>query len=128
MRVAVTIAFAGLMLAGWYAIQEATGPSGSAFVMFLALAGAMGILFLVTPVNLVRWATVTRRANWIKLLLVAVSVVMVGLIWTFVVWATDPNYPERLIRGRILYFVHSAGICLLNYAAIRRVRRPIPIR
>ena len=79
MRVAVTVAFAGLMLTGWYAIQEPTGPSGSAFVMLLVLAAAMGILLLVTPVNLVRWATVTGRGFGIKLLLVAVSVGLVGL-------------------------------------------------
>ncbi|MSR02953.1 MAG: hypothetical protein EXR94_09500 [Gemmatimonadetes bacterium] len=127
MRVAVATAFAGLMLTGWYAIQDPTGPSGSAFVMFLALAGAMGILLLVTPINLVRWATVTGRGFGIKLLLVAAAVGLVGLIWTLVVWATDPNYPERLTRGRVLYLAHSAGICLLNYAAIRRVR-PVAIR
>lgn len=127
MRVAVATAFACLMLTGWYAIQDSTGPSGSVFVMFLALAGAMGILLLVTPINLVRWATVTGRGFGIKLLLVAAAVGLVGLIWTLVVWATDPNYPERLTRGWVLYFAHSAGICLLNYAAIRRVR-PVAIR
>ncbi len=122
MTVAVTVAFAGLMLTGWYAIQDPSGPSATPILVFMVLMIAMGILLLVTPINLVRWAAAGGRGFAIKVALVAGSFTLVGLIWTFAVWATDPNYPERLFRGRVLFFAHSAGLCLLNYGLIRRFR------
>ena len=57
-----------------------------------------------------------------KVALVAGSFALVGLIWTFAIWATDPNYPERLFRGRVLFLAHSAGLWILNYGLIRRFR------
>lgn len=122
MTVAVTVALACLMLTGWYAIQDPSGPSATPILVFMALMIGIGILLLVTPINLVRWAAAGGRGFAIKVLLVAASLVLVGLIWTFAVWATDPNYPERLARGRVLFLAHSAGLCLLNYGLIRRLR------
>lgn len=33
--------------------------------------------------------------------------VVTGLSWTFLVMATDPNYPEQLFTGRLLFTRHS---------------------
>ncbi len=47
MTIAVTVAFAGLMLTGWYAMQDPSGPSATPILV--------GMVLMIAPINLVRW-------------------------------------------------------------------------
>jgi len=107
------VAFIVLMGTGVYACQESTGPSGGPFIMLILFFLAFTFLAIASPINAVLWAGSANYALWVKILLVPATWALLALLWTFLFWATDPNYPERLLPGRVLFFLHS----ILTYAA-----------
>ena len=107
------LAFVVLMGTGVYACQEPTGPSGVPFIVMSFFFLAFMFLVVASPINVVLWAGAAGYPFWVRLLLVPVTWALPGLLWTFLIRATDPNYPQRLVPGRILFFAHS----ILVYAA-----------
>ena len=68
------------------------------------------------------WAGAAGYSFWVRLLLVPATWALLGLLWTFLIWATDPNYPQRLLPGRILFFAHSSVVYAVNLWCLWRVQ------
>ncbi|HLZ33857.1 MAG TPA: hypothetical protein VKP13_07560 [Nitrospira sp.] len=57
-----------------------------------------------------------------KAFIVLLSWVVVGISWTFLFWATDANYPEQLLPGRILFTLHSGLLYAANLWLLPQIR------
>ena len=103
-----------LMLLGtaYYAYSEPSGPSAGPMLMLMVFSLGFVIMLIVTSVNVALWAGTAGYGFMTRAFFVLLTWVVVGVSWTFLFWATDPNYPEQLLPGRILFTLHS----LLLYA------------
>jgi hypothetical protein len=119
---ALFAAFAALMGTGVYACQDPSGPSAAPLMVMSLFFLAFVLLAVASPVNCVLWAAAAGYALWTRILLVPVTWAVLGLLWLFLVWASDPNYPQRLVPGRILFFSHSVLIYAANLWWLWRVR------
>ena len=56
-------------------------------------------------------------------LLIVMTCIGVGLSWTFLFWATDPNYPHMLLPGRVLFLLHSSMLYGGNLWLLSQIRQ-----
>lgn len=100
-------AFLMLMGTGVYACLDPSGPGAGPMLMLMVFILAFAGILVVTSVDVVLLA---RGAGY-GFISMAISILLawiaVGLSWTFLFWATDPNYPEMLLPGRALFILHS---------------------
>ncbi|WP_414662058.1 hypothetical protein [Horticoccus sp. 23ND18S-11] len=115
-------AFLTLAAVLWYMVIDPKGPGGGAFLAFLGFCVAWAVLLLLSTVVAVLWARTSQLhwALWIALILGLW--IAVGLLWTFLFMASDPNYPHRLLPGRISFGALTVAIYLGNLAMLARVR------
>lgn len=123
-RWALLLSFLTLLGVSWYSAFGPAGPGAGPMLVYLAFALAFVVLLFLTPLNATRWTAATGRPRWLNLFIVPGAIVMVWYLWTFVVWGTDPNYPQRLSRGRILLPLHAALVYAVNLYFLWRVRTP----
>lgn len=116
------VAFVLLVGTGVYACQDPAGPSGGPFIMMILFFLAFVFFAIASPINVVLWAGSTGYSLWARILLVPATWALLALLWTFLFWATDPNYPGRLLPGRVLYFLHSALVYAANLWLLWRLR------
>ena len=119
------LAAACLSLAGVavYAWIDPKGPGGGAFLMFIAFCLAWLLMLAISTVDILLWSSARKHGWKWRLVLVPVAWTAVGLLWTFLFWATDPNYPEMLLPGRLLLSGHVAALYLVNLGALATARR-----
>ena len=106
----------------WYMVLDPKGPGGGAFLAFLGFFVGWAVLLILSTVNGILWARVSHLhwALWILLLIVVWAAV--GFLWMFLFMASDPNYPQRLVPGRILFGALTLVVYLGNLAMLVRVR------
>lgn len=121
---ALLLSFLALLGVSWYSANGPTGPGAGPMLVYLVFALAFVVLLFLTPLNATRWAAATGRPRWLNLFIVPGGIILVWYLWTFVVWGTDPNYPERLPRGRILLPLHALLVYVVNLYFLWRVRAP----
>ena len=111
-----TLALVFLTMVGMlvYAWRDPQGPGGGAFLMFIAYFLAWVLLLFITTVDVLLWCAATQRGWGQRLLFVLLAWIAISLLWTLLFRATDPNYPERLIPGRILFGLHSTALYVAN--------------
>lgn len=115
-------AFLTLAAVLWYMVIDPKGPGGGAFLAFLGFCVAWGVLLVFSTVNGILWAR-AAQFHWALWILVILGVwIAVGLLWTFLFMASDPNYPQRLFPGRIIFGALTVAIYLGNLAMLARVR------
>ena len=117
------VAFLALLGTGIYACQSSDGPaSGAPFIMLMLFFLVFMFLAAASPVNLLLWASRAGLSVWMMILLVPVSWLLLAPLWTFLFWATDPNYPGWLVPGRVLFFAYSLLIYGANLWLLWRAR------
>ncbi|MFO0981323.1 MAG: hypothetical protein U1E76_06130 [Planctomycetota bacterium] len=117
-HVLLALAFLTLMLVLHHACKQPSGPSAVPMIMMGLFYLAWCVFFIASPINAVLWAR-TRSLGWMsKLLLVPASFAAVSVLFVFLIRASDPNYPQRLLRGRVLFVLSSIAIYVLNLAAL----------
>lgn len=99
--------FLAMMGTAYYACLDSSGPSGAPFLMFILYAYAFVILAVMSTVDLWLWARASGHGILMTGLFLLLAWIVTGLSWTFLVMATDPNYPEQLFTGRLLFTLHS---------------------
>jgi len=115
-------AFLTLAAVLWYMVLDPQGPGGGAFIAFLGYCCAWFVLLLLSTVNGILWAR-AAQLHWALWIVVIVGLwTAVGLQWTFLFMASDPNYPHRLLPGRILFGALTTAIYLGNLVMLARVR------
>jgi hypothetical protein len=106
----------------WYMVAAPQGPGGGPFLAFIAYTGAWVVLLAISTVSGILWAR-AAQLPWLLWILVLLGLwVAVGLMWQFLFMATDPNYPHRLVPGRILFGALTTAIYLANLAMLARAR------
>jgi hypothetical protein len=95
------------MATGLYAMVAASGPSARPMVMLLVFVLGFLLMLFMTTIHVVRYAGIAGYGIMSKLLFVLLAWMAVSCSWTFLVWATDPNYPEQVVPGRTLLFLHA---------------------
>ncbi len=113
-----------LMLVGTslYTCMEPSGPSAGPMLMLMVFFLAFIIMLVVTSVDIAWWAGTAGYGLVSKAFFVLLTWVAVGLLWTFLFWATDPNYPGQLLPGRILFTGHSLLLYGGNLWLLWRIR------
>ena len=109
--------FLAMMGTAYYACLDSSGPSGAPFLMFMLYAYAFLLLAVMSTVNLWLWARASGHGILMTGLFMLLAWIVLSLSWTFLFMATDPNYPERLFMGRVLFTLHS----ILLYAGNLRM-------
>jgi hypothetical protein len=56
-------------------------------------------------------------------LFLVVTWIVVGLSWTFLFWATDPNYPHLLLPGRVFFIAHTIMLYAANLWLLWQIRQ-----
>lgn len=103
-------------------VLDPKGPGGGPFMAFLAFCGAWSVLLILSTANGILWARATQL-NWALWIVLILGLwIAVGLLWSFLFMASDPNYPHRLVPGRIYFGVLTLVIYLANLAMLARVR------
>lgn len=116
------IAFLMLLGVTVYAMQDPAGPSATPFLMMGLFFIAFGIFVVLSPIDAWLWATAQGYSVLAKIFLVPATWVLLAFLWTFLFWATDPNYPEKLLPGRILFPLYSLLIYAANLWLLWRIR------
>lgn len=99
--------FLSMMGTAYYACLDSSGPGGAPFLMFMLYAYAFLLLAVMSTVDVWLWARASGHGIPMTGLFMLLAWIVIGLSWTFLFWATDPNYPERLLMGRLLFTLHS---------------------
>lgn len=76
----------------------------------------------MTTVDLWLWARASGRGILMTGLFMLLAWIVIGLSWTFLFMATDPNYPEQLFKGRVLLALHSILLYAGNLWMLRVLR------
>jgi hypothetical protein len=119
---ALALAFAMLLGVVIYAWRSPEGPGAGGILMTLAFFLAWSLMLAFCTVDVVRWSF-ARQDGWgIRIGLVLLAWIAVGVLWTFLFWATDPNYPEKLLPGRILFAAHSIALYFGNLWMLSEAR------
>jgi hypothetical protein len=101
------VAWLLLMATALYAAAETSGPSAWPMLMLLVFVLGFLLMLSLTTVHVVRYAGMAGYGLVSKLLFIVLTWLGVGCSWTFLFWATDPNYPEQLMPGRVLFTLHG---------------------
>ena len=119
----LSIAVLMLLGTGVYACLTPEGPSAGPMIMLMVFFLAFCMMLVVTSVDLGLFLrTVGSGVVTISLFLLA-AWIAVGLSWTFLFWATDPNYPHMLVPGRVLFIAHSLLLYGGNLWLLWQIRR-----
>ena len=108
------LALAFMMLIGM-AIYAWRAPrsTGAGILMFMVFCAGWFIMLVLSTGDVVLWSF-ARDYGWgMRIGFVLLAWIAVGLLWTFLFMATDPNYPEKLLPGRALF----TALCVALYAA-----------
>lgn len=111
---ALAVTFVMLVGVAIYAWRDPKGPGGGAILMFMAFCLAWFLMLVFSTVDVVRWSLATQDGWGMRVLFVVLGWIAVGLLWTFLFMATDPNYPEKLLPGRILFTAHCVALYVGN--------------
>lgn len=114
--------FLALMGTAYYACLDSSGPSGAPFLMFMLYAYAFLLLAVMSTVDIWLWARASGHGIPMTGLFMLLAWIVLSLSWTFLFWATDPNYPERLMMGRVLFTLHSILLYVGNLWMLRVLR------
>ena len=105
--VSLFITFLLLLWTGVYACLEPEGPGAGPMLMLMIFFVAFCVMLVVTSVDIGLFARRAGSGLLAPAVFVVITWVGVGLSWTFLFWATDPNYPHMLVPGRVLFIMHS---------------------
>jgi hypothetical protein len=106
----------------WYMVLDPKGPGGGPFLAFMAYAVTWMVLLVASTASGILWAR-SAQLHWMLWILVLLGLwIAVGLMWQFLFMATDPNYPHRLLPGRILFGALTTAIYLTNLVMLARAR------
>jgi hypothetical protein len=106
----------------WYMVLAPKGPGGGPFLAFMAYTVAWLVLLVLSTVSGILWARATQL-HWMLWILVLLGLwIAVGLMWQFLFMASDPNYPHRLLPGRILFGALTTAIYRANLVMLARAR------
>lgn len=86
-------------------------------------AYALLIIWVLSTVDVFQWARASGYGLGLSAVLVLLAWIVIGFSWMFLVWATDPNYPERLLTGRLLFAVDSILLYGANVWMLWSMRR-----
>jgi len=101
------IAFLMLLGTGVYVCLEPEGPGAGPMLMLMVFVLAFAAMVVMTSIDVGLFAK-ARGRGWMTIALcLPVTWISLGFSWTFLFWATDPNYPHLLIPGRALFITHS---------------------
>ena len=106
----------------YYLWQDPQGPSGAAFILYILYFYAFAVVVVITTVDVAWWARTVGYGFMATGGLVILAWIILGLSWKFIFMASDPNYPERLLPGRILFTLHSVLLYLGNLWLLWRIR------
>ncbi len=120
-HVLLLLAFLMLLGTGVYACLEPEGPGAGPMLMLMVFFLAFAAMLVMTSVNVGLFAKVKGSGVMTVGLFILVSWIAVGLSWTFLFWATDPNYPHMLFPGRALFFAHSITLYIGNLWLLRQI-------
>ena len=119
---ALALAFVMLLGVVIYAWRSPEGPGAGGILMTLVFFLAWSLMLVFCTVDVVRWSF-ARDDGWgMRIGFVLLAWIAVGLLWTFLFWATDPNYPEKLLPGRILFTAHSIALYFGNLWMLSEAR------
>jgi hypothetical protein len=117
------IAFLMLLGTGVYACLDPVGPGAGPMLMLMVFVLAFAAMVIVTSVDVAVFAKGSGSGYVSLALYLLVTWIVVGISWTFLFWATDPNYPEMLLPGRTLFIAHSILLYGFNLWLLRRIQR-----
>lgn len=80
------------------------------------------IMLIISTVDVWMWAATAGYGVLIKAAIVVLLWIVAGLLWTWLFWATDPNYPDRLVPGRIIFVMQSRLLYWGNLWFLSRIR------
>jgi hypothetical protein len=120
------LAFLMLMGTAYYACQDPSGPSATPMLMLMVFFVAFVIMAIGTTIDVALWAGTAGYGPGVTIVFVAAAWVALGLLWTFLFWASDPNYPDRLLPGRLLFTLHSMLIYAGNLWILWQLRAASP--
>jgi len=115
--------FLAMMGTAYYACLDSSGPSGAPFLIFMLYAYAFLVLAVMSTVDVALWARASGHGILTTGLLLMLAWIVIGLSWPFLFMATDPNYPEQLFAGRVLFTLHSTLLYVGNLWMLRVLRR-----
>ena len=101
------IAFLILLGTGVYACLEPEGPGAGPMLMLMVFVLAFAAMAIITSVDVMLFEKARGRGVMTIALCLLVTWIALGFSWTFLFWATDPNYPHMLLPGRMLFIAHS---------------------
>ncbi len=114
--------FLSLLGTVYYVWQDTQGPSGADFMMYILYFYAFAVLVVITTVDVAWWARTVGHGFMATGGLVILAWIILGFSWKFIFMASDPNYPERLLPGRILFTLHSILLYAGNLYMLWRLR------
>ena len=120
---ALFVAFFMLLGTGIYACLEPEGPGAGPMLMLMVFLVAFCLMLVVTLVDIGLFARRSGLGFAATALFVLINAVVVGISWTFLFWATDPNYPQMLVPGRVLFITHSLLLYGGNLWLLWQIRR-----
>jgi hypothetical protein len=121
--VALFTAFLMLIGTGVYACLEPEGPGAGPMLMLMVFALAFVTILVVTSVDVGLFARSTGFGLMMSAVFLVATWMVVGLSWTFLFWATDPNYPHLLLPGRVLFIAHTIMLYAANLWLLWRIRQ-----
>jgi hypothetical protein len=117
------IALLMLLGTGVYACLDPEGPSAGPMLMLMVFVVAFCVMLIVTSIDVGLFFRAAGSGTVTISFFVLVSWIGVVLLWTFLFWATDPNYPHLLVPGRVLFLTHSFLLYGGNLWLLWQIRR-----
>lgn len=119
---ALASAFLMLMGTAVYACLDSDGPGAGPILMLMVFFLEFSIMLIISTVDVWMWAATAGYGVLIKAAIVVLLWIVAGLLWTWLFWATDPNYPDRLVPGRIIFVMQSRLLYWGNLWFLSRIR------
>ena len=118
---ALALAFVMLLAVAIHAWSGAKG-TGAGILMFMVFCVAWFMMLVLSSVDVVVWSF-ARDDGWgMRIGSVLLAWIAVGVLWTFLFMATDPNYPAKLLPGRILFTALSVALYAANLWMLSEAR------
>ena len=120
---ALALAFVMLLVVAAHAWLD-PGDTGSGILMFMVFCAAWFMMLVLSTGDVVLWS-LARDDGWgMRIGFVLLAWIVVGLLWTLLFMATDPNYPKKLLPGRILFTAHCVALYTANLWMLSEARTP----